>query len=221
MLVFGHTGLTLGAAILVSHALDRIRFAQNTPDIREGGSSRCWIKVRRPIELLGNRLSRIAGIGIHIDMRLVLIGSLLPDIIDKPVGLYFLKETFSNGRIFCHTLLFLIIITILILGLFIFKFYRKSWALMFSFGTLTHLIFDQMWRTPQTLFWPLYGISFSSMDLTNWFVNIFIALFTDPTVYVPELIGLGILMWFIWTLLRRRELIYFIKYGKAPKLHIQ
>ena len=84
MLVFGHTGLTLGTAILVSHALDRIRFAQNTPDIREGSSSRFWVKLRRPIELLGNWLSRIAGIGVHIDMRLLLIGSLLPDIIDNP-----------------------------------------------------------------------------------------------------------------------------------------
>jgi len=219
MLVFGHTGLTLGTAILVSHALDRIRFAQNTPDIREGSSSRFWVKLRRPIELLGNRLSRIAGIGVHIDMRLLLIGSLLPDIIDKPVGQYFFRETFSNGRIFCHTLLFLIIITIL--GLFIFKFYRKSWALMFSFGTLTHLIFDQMWRIPQTLFWPLLGIGFGREDISNWLGNIFYSLITEPAIYIPELIGLGILMWFIWTLIRRRELIYFIKYGKAPTSSVQ
>lgn len=219
MLVFGHTGLTLGTAILVSHALDRIRLAQNTPDIREGSSSRFWVKLRRPIELLGNRLSRIAGIGTHIDMRLLLIGSLLPDIIDKPVGQYFFRETFSNGRIFCHTLLFLILITML--GIVVLNLYNKSWFSVLSFGTFTHLVFDQMWRTPQTLFWPLLGIAFGRVDLTDWVGNIFIALFTDPTVYVPELIGLGILMWFMWTLIRRRGLIYFIRYGKTPKLSIQ
>ena len=35
-----------------------------------------------------------------------MVGALLPDIIDKPVGLFFLREAFGHGRLFSHTLLF-------------------------------------------------------------------------------------------------------------------
>ncbi len=36
----------------------------------------------------------------------IVIGSLLPDIIDKPLGRIILAETIGSGRIFAHTLLF-------------------------------------------------------------------------------------------------------------------
>jgi hypothetical protein len=43
-----------------------------------------------------------------IDYRLVLIASILPDIIDKPLGGVILKESVGNGRIYAHTFLFLL-----------------------------------------------------------------------------------------------------------------
>lgn len=38
----------------------------------------------------------------------ILVGSVLPDIIDKPLGGIILKDTIGNGRIYAHTLLFLL-----------------------------------------------------------------------------------------------------------------
>jgi len=149
----------------------------------------------------------------RIDIRLLLIGSLLPDIIDKPVGHFFFRETFSSGRIFCHTLLFLILVAVS--GIYLYRRYSKTWLLTLSFGTFTHLIFDQMWFSPRTLFWPLLGLSFERSDISNWIPNIFHALLTDPAVYLPELAGAVILIWFTWLLFRRREIFSFIKHGQV------
>jgi hypothetical protein len=50
---------------------------------------------------------------VKMDYRLIIIGSLLPDIIDKPVGMILLP--LNNGRVFGHTLLFILIL--LLIGL--------------------------------------------------------------------------------------------------------
>ncbi len=160
------------------------------------------------------KVSWVESLADHADLRLLLVGSLLPDIIDKPVGQFFFRETFSNGRIFSHTLIFLALITIV--GLYLYR--RRggrTWLLALSFGTFTHLVLDQMWRAPHTLLWPAYGLAFERVDLTNWVPNIFHALFTDPQVYLPELVGLAILIWFAQSLVRRRRVFAFLKCGKV------
>nr|WP_292468287.1 metal-dependent hydrolase [Methanolobus sp.] len=43
----------------------------------------------------------------HIKYRYVAFGSLLPDIIDKPIGRFLFADSIANGRIFAHTLVFL------------------------------------------------------------------------------------------------------------------
>ena len=148
-----------------------------------------------------------------IDIRLLLIGSLLPDIIDKPIGHFFFQATISNGRTIGHTLIFLILITLA--GLYLYQSRGKTSLLAVSFGTFTHLIFDQMWSAPRTLFWPIYGFTFDRMDLTDWIPNIPHALITNPQVYVPELVGAAVLPRFILALVRKRKVFYFLKWGQV------
>ena len=45
-----------------------------------------------------------------IDYRLVLLGSMLPDIIDKPLGGFIFKDALGSGRIYAHTLIFLLLL---------------------------------------------------------------------------------------------------------------
>jgi len=207
MLVFGHTGITLGAAALLAEVLANSRSSKATEnEAEEPPSHHTQVAPRR-------KASWLTYLGSRIDIRLLLIGSLLPDIIDKPVGTFFFSETISSGRIFCHTLLFLILVAVS--GIYLYKRYSKNWLLVFSFGTFTHLIFDQMWRTPRTLFWPLLGLAFERADISNWIPNIFHALLTDPVVYLPELVGAAILIWFTWLLFRRQKIFSFIKYGRV------
>jgi len=210
MLVLGHAGITLGVAVILAGVLDS-----------DHPSNVILNKAKRPLSptnvgaqnnLPINKLSWLASLGRRVDIRFLLIGSLLPDIIDKPIGHVLFRETFNNGRIFCHTLLFLVLVTVA--GLFFYRRNGKTWLLAFSFGIFMHLVLDQIWRSPRTLLWPLLGFNFESVDLTGWIGNTWHVLFTDATVYIPELVGLLILIWFMWMLLYRRDTYAFIRYGR-------
>jgi len=204
MLVLGHAGITLGAAVLLNSAL----LKGNPLRLKRGPE--LSPKVRPARNCASVRIaSWFASLGNRIDIRLLLTGSLLPDIIDKPLGQLLLRETLSNGRIFCHTLLFLTLVTLP--GIFLYRSYAKNWLLVLSFGIFTHLILDQMWLSPKTLFWPLYGFAFEKIDLTGWAGNIFQALLTDPTVYIPEIVGGVILLLFAWVLVSSRKVCAFIR----------
>ena len=157
--------------------------------------------------------SWFAPLSRYLDIRWLLVGSLLPDIIDKPIGQYIFKDTFDNGRIFSHTLLFFIIISAI--GVFLYIKQRRTWMLALASGVFTHLILDEMWQTPATLFWPWLGFRFPSVDLEGWARNVWEALFSDPGVYIPEVIGLVILLVLGIYLLKRRGLIVFLKRGKV------
>lgn len=212
MLIFGHTGITLGAAVLLNGILIKsygLRTWENKVRERFQPSFEIHSAQEHPSS---SRLSSLTSLANHIDIRLLFIGSLLPDIIDKPLGTFFFRDTFSSGRIFCHTLAFLLFITLI--GFYLYRSHGKTWMLTLSFGTFTHLIFDKMWRAPQTLLWPVYGWTFEKVDLTHWIWNIFYAVRTDPGVYVPELVGMAILIWFVVVLVRRRQVYAFIRNSK-------
>jgi len=193
MLILGHVGITLGAAVLLNRAL---------------------VKRHRLPAIGRNPKSWLTGLGNRIDIRILLIGSLLPDFIDKPVGQLLLRDTLNNGRIFCHTLLFVIVLTLA--GVCLYRARRKTWLLVLAGGSFAHLVFDQMWLHPRTLFWPIFGLAFERVgDLTYWLRDVWYALLTEPTVYVPELAGTMILIWFTLALLRRRRVYSFLKNGQV------
>jgi hypothetical protein len=210
MLVFGHTGIALGAAVLLAGVLTRRHIPKSLED-ETAVSTPADSHVQE--SAVSQRISILGRLAEQIDLRLLLVGSLLPDIIDKPVGQFFFRDVFSNGRIFSHTLLFLIMVTLA--GLWLYQRYTKNWLLVLAFGILTHLICDQMWRSPRTLLWPIYGLSFERMDLTQWASNTFYALQTNAQVYVPELVGVVVLMWFAIDLVCRGRVIAFIKTGRV------
>lgn len=213
MLVFGHAGITLGAAVLLNGAVTKsysFRKRQHRAVEDFEPPSQAFTGQNHDS---CNGVSWFTSLANCIDMRLLLVASLLPDIIDKPLGTFFFRDSLSNGRIFCHTLIFLLVITLV--GFYLYRAHRKTWLLVLSFGTFTHLICDQMWLTPQTLLWPVYGWTFQKHDLSYWLQNMLSALHTNPAVYVPELVGAMILVWFMLVLVRRRQFYRFIKNGQA------
>ena len=213
MLVLGHSGLTLGAAVLLNRALAKVTTHQPKDDA-ELSSEASTVK--------GNSASGmtawVVSLGNLIDIRILFIGSLLPDLIDKPLGYFLLRETFSNLRIYCHTLLFFILITLA--GLVLYRYRRKTWLLVLSFGTFAHLLCDYMWLTPETLFWPLYGFEFIEEDLTRWIEQKVNNLVSDPPTYIPEIVGGIILVLFLYVMVRNRKLITFIRHGKLEKTEL-
>jgi inner membrane protein len=141
-----------------------------------------------------------------------MIGSILPDAIDKPLDIYLLKGFFGdNGRIFSHTLLFALVI--LLAGILVYLKYKRLWLLPVGLGVVTHLVFDHMWSSPRTLFWPVWGFAFPAYPEANWLGTIFKAYHTSPTAYVPEIFGGLILLGFLGFLLAKRRTRQFLRRG--------
>ena len=211
MLVLAHAGITLGAATLLARVVSRSPLPEGKKD-EEGGSSRRFSGAKtaagRPAPPRGSWFSSVAR---YLDIRFLLLGSLLPDIIDKPVGQVLLRETVGNGRIFCHTLLFSVALGIS--GAYLYRWRGRNWLAALAAGSFMHLVLDQMWWDLPTLLWPLYGFAFQRVELTGWFSHMFEALLGDPGAYVPELVGLAVLLWFGWVLVRRRVVLAFFRRG--------
>ena len=96
MFVFGHLGITLGAAALVSGAVTNWRKQSNGQAISKPDS-------QSYLERTGFK-----SLSDFLDIRLLMIGSLTPDIIDKPLAFF----GFGGGRSITHTLLVFLILSI-------------------------------------------------------------------------------------------------------------
>lgn len=212
MLVLGHAGITLGTAILLAGGLASKSLPKARGNEAVGASHPSPLATATTINHPTKKVSWLAFLASRIDIRVLLVGSLLPDIIDKPVGHFFFRDIFNNGRILSHTLLFSAALALA--GVYLYRRRGQNWLLVLSSGTFTHLILDRMWQNPRTFFWPLYGLTFEVIDTTNWIQNLLHALITDPSVYVPELVGLGVLIWFVHQLVRRKTFCDFVRRGQ-------
>ena len=215
MLLFGHVGVALGASVLTTGVVAAIRGSRTGRGKRHESFGR-RDDGRRMVRLSESSRSWLATLGSVLDIRLILIGSMLPDIIDKPLGQVLLRQTLSSGRIFSHTLLFLAILGVA--ALYQYRRFAKTWLLALAVGTGAHLVLDSMWLSSRTLFWPAYGLAFKRTDLTDWMQGLWHELVTNPAVYVPEIIGAIVLGWLLWHLLRRRLLLAFLRRGKVTWL---
>lgn len=137
------------------------------------------------------------GLPAWLDYRLVLIGSMLPDLIDKPLGGVILS--LGNGRIYAHTLVFLLVL--LGAGILIWYWKGHMGGLVLAGGGAFHHLLDKMWQNPDTYFWPLYGWGFPRGDAGTWVAR-WLAKLADPAVLIPEIIGFLILVVFAREMLR-------------------
>src|SRR5712692_11564715 len=123
---------------------------------------------------------------VRIDYRLVLFGSILPDLIDKPLSLVLSLE----GRLWAHTFLFLFATLALS--------FAPSWRglRLVGFGVSTHLLLDRIWNQPAVVLYPAYGWSFpmAPFNVDRWFDT----LLHDPYVQAGEIVGLAVLIAFAW-----------------------
>lgn len=207
MLLFAHTGITTGIAWLSSKAVVRVRQSSAAKQ-KVGRDISADVASCSPGNYSGTNTQAI-----RIDYRLILLGSLLPDLIDKPLGIWLLRDTFNNGRIFTHTLLFSVLL--LAVAIYFYTSRRNLSLLYLSFGSIIHLGLDGMWLNSRTFLWPLYGWNFEKVDLSNLLERWIVLLRTEPAVYIPEIIGLVTLGFFFINLIRQGKLYQFFMTGKA------
>jgi len=138
-----------------------------------------------------------------IDPRYLAIGVLLPDFIDKPLGMIVFASIISNGRMISHTLLFSL--TLFLLGLYLYDKKSDIRVIALASGSFFHLMEDQMWAVPQTLFWPLFGWNFPKDEIVDvlgfllmLFKESFIPQFSNSFIpahtFIPEIIGMMVIV---------------------------
>jgi len=133
----------------------------------------------------------------HVNLAALALGSMLPDIIDKPLGLIAFGSP-NMGRTIAHTLLFLLLLAAL-------SFYTRDIRLIsITWGVLAHLILDSMWNSPEILFWPLLG-PFPERPIldTLSYIEMLLAGLKNPGILIPELAGFAYLLLFVYS--RRNE----------------
>lgn len=203
MLLFGHTGIPLAVIWISQKTAFQFRFGDSgrLQEQRAGGN---------PDSPPQTNLTQVTR---GLDYRMLLVGSMLPDILDKPLGTWLMADIFGNGRIFGHTLLFSLIL--LGVGVYLFAGSRRAGILSLALGSLAHLGLDQMWLQAETLLWPLFGWSFPKGDVSQWLEKIVRSLVSKPGVYIPELIGAFCLAVFFADTIRRRKLRHFLRTGQV------
>ena len=128
----------------------------------------------------------------RIDYRFVLLGAVLPDLVDGILGLVLFDG--PSGRWIAHSLLAVIVVTVAILlgtsGA------RRLALFGIGVGWLLHLVCDGMWQAPLTFLWPAFGLSFSTTPAEPYSWD----LITNPAGHLStwggELVGMAILAWF-------------------------
>lgn len=146
----------------------------------------------------------------HIDYRFVLIGAILPDIIDKTTEIFVNHRIQFSGRLYGHTLLFSLIL--MIIGM-ISNFKRIN---TFTIGlcSLIHIMIDGLWIMPKSFFFPMFGVNLLSH---NDFVKVpYLTAFFNSSAYLitGELIG-GFLLYVFFekTFRNKTYLRSFLKHG--------
>ncbi|WP_440946671.1 metal-dependent hydrolase [Methanosarcina sp. T3] len=145
---------------------------------------------------------------IPVDFKWIAFGALLPDFIDKPLGRIILAETIGSGRIFAHTLLFAILLGLLAA----YAFYQKGWTvpLIVAGASFCHLLEDQIWNSPEVLFWPFLGWKFPKDTLSGGFIEYFMKILNNSYnpasagVFIPEIVGLSIILLFAASRIRSK-----------------
>jgi len=150
----------------------------------------------------------------NIDFRIVIIAAILPDIIDKIVGLIILKEEISNGRLFTHSIVITGIFSICLLVFAKIKSGHILKPLFYISPLYFHLLLDRMWEEPPTLFWPLLGTSFPRLDIE--ISDYFTILLSNPYIFVGEVLGILIILTLLirYRLFIREQFFNFLKDGK-------
>jgi membrane-bound metal-dependent hydrolase YbcI (DUF457 family) len=109
------------------------------------------------------------------------LGAVLPDLVDKPLGYIVLANSVGYGRIYTHTLLFLLLT--LAIGLLVFWRFRTPIVLAAGVGAASHQILDAMWNYPRNWLYPIFG-PFSTGTAGHDLWSLFMSELSEPSEWV-------------------------------------
>jgi hypothetical protein len=124
-----------------------------------------------------------------VDYRGAAVAALLPDLIDKPVSLTVMARSGTSQGL-SHTL---VAQTLLTLATAHAKPEWRSYALISN----SHLLADQMWKYPYTLFFPFSGKfdTWKFMGTPSAMLSAYAEIATRPAIVAVEAVGVALLAW--------------------------
>lgn len=149
----------------------------------------------------------------QVDYRFLLVGAVLPDIIDKPLGYLLSAGRKFGDKSFGHSLIFLL----LMLGVVLFQHYKKrntTATKTLLLGSTTHAPLDTMWHFPKILFWPFGDRLFLTPPYEAWVGTIYLGAYKITVLLAFEIIGGSILLYFLHLLILHNGISKFIITGK-------
>jgi hypothetical protein len=111
-----------------------------------------------------------------IDHRLVMVGAILPDVIDGLTG----------GPWVMHSVLGSVVLLAAVMAGTVHRRLLRRQLIALPIGTFLHLVFDGAWTDTDSFWWPFTG-HFGGGSLPS--------IERGPFVVVLEVIGLGVLVW--------------------------
>jgi hypothetical protein len=130
-----------------------------------------------------------------VDVRFLLVGAILPDLVDLALGTAVLGGSYSIGELWSHSLLIpsVYMASVLVLTR---RGRRRRAFMALGIGWLLHLLIDGMWTDPDVLFWPFFGWELPGGQAPFWPLAWERAM-SDPWRWVLEGAGLTYLIW-LW-----------------------
>ena len=128
----------------------------------------------------------------RIDYRYILVGAIVPDLVDGVLGLFLFDG--PSGRWIGHSLVTVIgVAVVIIVGL---KGERRLAVFGIAVGWLVHLVGDGMWEAPKTFLWPAFGTEFATVPAEPYSWDLFMRPWEHLGTWGAELLGAAILAWF-------------------------
>jgi hypothetical protein len=122
-----------------------------------------------------------------LDYRLVMVGAILPDVIDGLV---------AGGPWVAHTLLFAVLLLVAVMAATRGRRLARRRLLAVPIGVFLHLVLDGAWLDAPVFWWPAQGTSFANQRLASFE--------RGGSSVVLDLVGLAILAW-AWQRFRLAE----------------
>lgn len=152
----------------------------------------------------------------NMDLRWVLLGSVLPDLLDKPLGAVFFNDQFETHRLMGHALVFPVLGLFAVLGLTKRGSALRKGLIGVVIGSLVHLVLDGAWIDAEAFMWPFFGLDFPAVA-DSAIGPLLERMVKDPLVWAGEAVGLGycIYLWRRW-LSDEGEIRRFVAEGTIP-----
>ncbi len=179
MLFAGHIGITLAAAKYAPRIVRDIRY-------------RLYLFLPRGLHTFRQPWTE------RLDDRALIVGSMLPDVVDKPLALFLAPTLVGHSlRNHGHTLVFAALVLAVAIGLAVLT--KRQWPLALALASAGHLVLDMMWFSHRILLWPFTTPDFSPRYIHEWGPR------ADSIYIASEALGLIIICWIAFKLIKRRN----------------